>query len=96
MNKLDLGKALVDVMTEVMRNTHRPYPNDPLRRVALVGEEFGEALKDALDLTRPSAPLNGKAEIRHHLMVELTHTAAVATRALAEMICEDNDGDVEG
>lgn len=73
---------------------HPTYPTDPLRRVALVCEESGEALKAALDLTRPSTPLAAIAYKRDEMRTELLHTAALAVRALIAMADEDTQTDL--
>ena len=77
------------VADELSLTQHRPLPADPLRRVALVAEEAGEALKEALDLTRPTLPAEDRAYRRKMLRIELTHTISVATRVLAAMVEED-------
>jgi hypothetical protein len=59
---------------------------DPLRLAALVVEEAGEALKAALDYTRPTTPLEVQHDqYRINLITELRQTAAMALIALAEL-----------
>jgi NTP pyrophosphatase (non-canonical NTP hydrolase) len=71
---------------------HPTYTSDPLRRAALVAEEAGEALQEALDLTRASLPREQFAPTRERLKNELTHTAAMAVKALIAMREEDEHG----
>lgn len=74
--------ADIEVELDVAEKLHPNYPNDPLRRVAIVGEEAGESLRAALDLTRGYHCPSESARIRRHLQMELTQTAAMAIRAL--------------
>ena len=71
---------------------HPTYPRDYLRRVALVVEEAGEAMKEALDLTREAPegyPLSGYRGSRVSLRKELVQTASTAITALLAMEQED-------
>lgn len=61
---------------------HPNYPHDPLRRVAIVGEEAGEALRAALDMTRPSARAVEREYAKLGLVDELVQVASTAIRAL--------------
>ena len=73
MIELELEKAAV---------SHPNYPADPVRRAAIVGEEAGEVLAAALDLTRaPGAAFPPNANLR----MELVHVASTAIRALIAM-----------
>lgn len=77
-----------EIWTEIRRASidHPNYPTDPLRRTALVCEEAGEALREALDLTRvPSMPNNRITDCRSRLRAELVQTAAMAVRYIIEM-----------
>ena len=73
----------------VAEAVHPTYPSDPLRRTALVAEEAGEAVREALDLTRSSLPAAQLAPTRKRLERELIHTAAMAVKALIAMREED-------
>jgi hypothetical protein len=91
-----------DIYEEIVRSCekHPQYPRDPLRRVAIMVEEAGEALKDAVDLTRPinvaghpdyvayvESELKQK---RKDMRRELVQTAAMCVKALLAMRREDN------
>lgn len=69
---------------------HPDYPFNSLRRTAIVCEEAGEALKAALDLTRNTHSLATRRRLTNRVHTELTHTAAVAIRALIAM-AEDEE-----
>lgn len=58
---------------------HPNFPIDPLRRAALMCEEAGEALKEALNLTR------GDPTRREPLRHEVVQTAAMAIKLLQAM-----------
>lgn len=81
------------VLDEMERTTRRVLPSDPLRRVALIGEEAGEALKAVLDFTRggtvPSRSYQN--EDREHVKSEVIQTAAMALRVLSVMLEEEED-----
>lgn len=79
-----------DIAREERLSLSRPYPSDPLRRVALVAEEVGEAMRAVLDLTR--AGENGeilRAHNRANVYRELTQTVVMAQRAMIAMVEED-------
>jgi hypothetical protein len=90
-----LGAAIEDVLHEMKRSLekHPSYTDSPLRRAALVAEESGEALKEALDLTRGAARGEGVTAVaamlyRGRLYQELTECASMALKAMAAMQCE--------
>lgn len=60
----------------------RKYPTDILRQTALVNEESGEAMKAALDVTRPTRSLTEDRQGYAELSIELAQTAAMAVRQL--------------
>ena len=78
-----------DLLAEIEANLHRNYPMSHLRRTALVTEENGEAMREALDVTRlpydeiprryTQSPALGR------LRSETLHTAVMAVRQLIEM-----------
>lgn len=85
-----------EVSTELTRSCekHPMYPRDPQRRIAIMVEEAGEALRESLDLTATQDCLDPKrsepkSEIRARLRRELVHTAAMAIKALVAMSRED-------
>ena len=70
-------QALLDVLHELGRATAKfpTWPTDPLHAIAVIGEEFGELTKDALQLTyepHKTTPAN--------LRAEAIQTAAMALR----------------
>lgn len=79
------ANALSAVLDELARTKDRVLPTDPLRRTALVVEEAGEALKEALDFTR--APFTA---VSWRLREELVQVAAMAVRVLGAMDEEDS------
>lgn len=83
---LAVDRAVTD---ELLLTSHRALPADPLRRVALVAEEAGEAVKAALDLTRPTLPAHDIAYKRKELRKELVQTVAMGLRVLEAMAEED-------
>jgi hypothetical protein len=89
--RLSFGYAVRVIEIEMARSAHRSLPVDPLRRAALVVEEAGEALKAALDLTRPNCDMSESARIslRQDLYNELKQTAAMAIRAMMAMAQEE-------
>lgn len=80
--------ALSDVLDEMIRTAHRDLPGSPLRRAALVCEEAGEALKEALDATRGQGH-DYPAERR--MYTELVQCAAMTLRVLNAMSKELQD-----
>ena len=71
---------------EMQAQGGRSYPKDPLRQAALVCEEAGELMKEALDLTRPTRGLGTmarRASIRRRIINEAVHTAVMAIRMAA-------------
>lgn len=84
-------KVMESVTVECNRayREHSTLPADPLRRTAIVVEEAGEALQEALDLTRPSLPIRSRHLVREQLRIELTQTAAAAINVLVAMEEED-------
>lgn len=90
-----LSGAEADVWKEIANeiriavDIHPNYPTDPLRRVALICEESGEALKEALDLTRPTdevlASFSESAVVQFNMRREVVQTAAMAVKMLIEM-----------
>ena len=77
------------IMTEYDRSCikHPIYTSDVLRRVAIIAEEAGEAVKAALDLTRPSNP--DYTLLRAELREEVVQTAAMCVKMLMMMERED-------
>lgn len=88
--------SLIRDQIELSSRFHPRFPKDPLRRVAIMCEESGEALRAAIDLTRDFV-LNttgmtaeevdrrvesDRSALRKELIVELTHTAAMAIKCL--------------
>lgn len=60
---------------------HGPLPSDPIRASAILGEEYGEVCRAALELTRPWYNTQGphtRADVRREQLVhELEQVAAV-------------------
>lgn len=79
------------VKDEMVRMSDRLLPEDPLRRVALVVEEAGEAIKEALDYTRIPRTNPSISVIVHRarIRIELAQTAAMAIRVLEAMLTEE-------
>ena len=79
-------QIIMDIESELERGKllHPNYPTDPLRRTAIMCEEAGEALREALDLTNPNSSYNNKRDLRH----ETIQTAAMAIRLLQAMMSE--------
>ena len=88
-NPQSTARVLLLVIDELKRTELRPLPVDPLRRVALVNEEAGEALQAALDYTRGSADTILDPRHRERMRTELVQTASTAINALAAMVRED-------
>ena len=65
---------------------HPNYPMDPLRQTALMCEEAGEALKAALDLTRP---IGSATAYRRRLRRETVQTAVMAIKLLEALRFDD-------
>lgn len=88
-----LAAGLAMVLNEMERTENRALPSDPLRRIVLVAEEAGEALKAVLDFTRgvtePSRSYQN--EEREKLKSEVIQTAAMSLRVLAAMLEEEED-----
>lgn len=94
-----IGGVLADVWDDVeaemfrAKKLHPAYPEDDLRRTCLVVEEAGEALKEAIDLTRPGARPDF---FRPRLYAELVQVAAKAVHQLQVMKQEEIDGTQAG
>ena len=88
------ARVLGTVIAEMRATGHRVCPVDPLRRVCLVAEEVGEAVKAALDLTRRSTQPCEIAELRAQLRRELIHTASMTMVVLVAMTEEDEQQDL--
>lgn len=95
----NIRDAVADVMKELDLSIakHPHYPADPLRRTAIMAEEAGEAIKAAVDLTRPpieqsthGAPLTNfeLSVMREALYKELTQTAAMCIKQMSAMLKE--------
>lgn len=87
MSNLSKARPLIDataIHAELRRTADRPFPiADLVRAAALVSEEAGELLKEALDATR--AP-SGISDARWKaLYTEACHTATVALRFMVEL-----------
>lgn len=80
-------QVFTEVWSELERAkvAHPRYPDDPLRRICLIGEEFGEAMKEAVDYTRPKLDREFAYATRKRLYDELVQTAAMTVRMLVEM-----------
>lgn len=85
------------ISTELERalEKHPVTPKDPLRRTAIICEEAGEALREAVDLTRPpqgeTSHPGTYTEIRERLRHEIIQTGAMAFRMLLAMDAEDQE-----
>lgn len=81
------SRIIADIESEMewAESKHPNYPSDPLRRVALICEEAGEALKTVLDLTRKYHTLSDTAILTSCLQVEVRQTAVMAIRLLQAM-----------
>lgn len=85
------SRVLKDIVKEISRaeEKHPNYPSqiDPVRRVGIIVEEAGEAMREALDLTRPGVSLreDEKDNIKSNLYKETVETAATAIRLLKAM-----------
>ena len=85
-----LNKAHAAIDTELLRGSsmHRHYESaDLLRKTALMVEEAGEALKEALDLTRPPLQENTAQYTRTiaKLHQEAVECGAMAIRLIAAL-----------
>lgn len=69
----ELDRALMD---------HGFAPKDVMRAVALVAEEAGEALKEALNATRERSTMKERSTAIVNLRAELAQTAAMALAVL--------------
>lgn len=83
--------ALLDVVAEIVRTHCRAVSIDPLRRVSIVAEEAGEALREVLDYTRPDplASAMTREQNRGRIRGELVQCAAAAIRAIGQMDWEE-------
>jgi hypothetical protein len=72
------------ILTELERanRLHPSYPADPVRRVALIVEEVGEAMKEALEMARPGVDTK---VISARLEDELIQVAALCVYQLLVM-----------
>jgi hypothetical protein len=79
------GGILCEIVAEIERGEalHPNYRSaDVLRRTALISEESGEALREALNATRPGVGETAKARAMAAVRAETIQTAAMAIRAL--------------
>jgi len=93
-NEFDLGVVWVKIQEELTRASvlHPTYPVDHLRRTAIMVEEAGEAMKAALEATRPGpgyGPSPGYPPL-NNLRDELVQTAAMCIRQLLAMRREED------
>lgn len=97
-NPASTARVFSLVLGELKRTEMRQLPADPLRRCALVAEEAGEVLSEALDLTRPyTGPVQvGGTAARHRMRTELVQCASMAITVLAAMAREDEDTSAHG
>jgi len=94
-----LCSILTEIEAELYKSASRVYPLSHLRRTALMVEEAGEALKEALNVTREShfaaeghttPPRRySESDFLVRLRRELIQTAALAIRQLTEMEIEN-------
>lgn len=91
-NDIPEAEAIALILDELSRSRkqHPVYPDDPLRRTAIMCEESGEALKEAVDLTRttPVPTLGDQLRSRNQLFQETVQTGAMAVKLLVAMIKE--------
>lgn len=71
---IEISKAVTKAM-----NTHLPFPIDRLRGAAIISEEAGEIMKDALEYTRPG---RASEEILRQMRREILDTAAACVLML--------------
>ena len=101
-NDPTIGACWADVMNELARaqRLHPNYPGilDPVRCVGIITEENGEAMAEALDLTRdPSSKRVDRTdeEIVKRLYKETVETAATALRLLISIRMSAESGRVK-
>lgn len=75
-----------DLVAELQRTAKRDLPGSPLRRAALVCEEAGEALREALDATRGQGH---DYEAEKRMYMELVQTVTMGLRVLTAMKREE-------
>ena len=75
---------LVMLETVKAESVHGRIPRDLQRAALILAEEFGEAMKDVVDLTRqrPDWMLQEREELRQSLKKELVQVASVAMRII--------------
>lgn len=84
---------IADVMKEVSdeislalsHHPHYPEAGNPVRRVAIMAEEVGEAMAEALDMTRGKVTDEQFKEYENRLYYEVVQVAASAIHMLVEM-----------
>jgi hypothetical protein len=76
---------------ERARSKHREFPgnNNPVRSAGIICEEAGEAMKDALDVTREGNNPSRRDYLRIALRTEIVQVAAMAILWLEMMENED-------
>lgn len=86
------SRILKDICNELTRaeEKHPRYPQrtDPVRRVGIIVEECGEAMREALDMTRPNNMVTAQDEwedIEDRLYKETVEIATTAIRLLKAM-----------
>lgn len=75
------GDQAIQMIFEELRSAeakHPSWPDDKIHAVAILVEEAGEAMKEAIDCTY------GKGDVEH-LKLELAQTGAMAIRALLHL-----------
>lgn len=81
--------AIILARLTISRRKHPLYPTDPVRRVAIIVEEVGEAMQAALDVTRgPDHAHHDLINAQKRLFDEVVDTAATAVNLLVHMINE--------
>lgn len=85
--------ASIALMSEVMdavrhaevKHPGHPGLRDPVRGIAIIEEEVGEAMREALDMTRDSVSVVNYAGYVDRIYGETIHIAATAVRMLLEI-----------
>lgn len=82
MIKFDQWNLIDDVLNEVNRaeRKHPKWPDNVAYGILIVGEEYGEAMREAVKIQMNEADAN-----KENLRMELVHTAATCLRMLKNL-----------
>lgn len=84
----DIAIEMIFLELQLAEEKHPGWPNDKIHAVAILCEETGEAMQQAIDYEYKFTEQSGK-EIMFALKTELAQSGAMAIRALINLLKEE-------